>query len=387
MPEGKRILYLGGRLGFEGGIERYMFHTAALLRRNGCTVCCAGDGPGREPEKFRAGFDRVMTPEEAVAEAEAFDLAALHKPCSAAVLERYQKAFGPRLVFWAHDHDVYCPRRYYYTPFGRKNCSRACSTLRCAGCALLASPRRWQGGIGGQLRFLLSEAPRRLELLRGIRTVVISEFMRGNLLRNGFDGEKIRLIPPFIEPEPAAPVPSGTGELRLLFLGQLLRGKGCDLFLRMLARLKIPFRATVAGDGNDRPMLEAQCRESRLQERVRFLGWHLHPEELFAEHDLAVFPFRWQEPFGLCGLEAIAHGVPVVAFDVGGVREWLVEERTGIPVGPFDLDAMAGAVTRFYDSPELRRQMRQACMMYAREGFSPQRFLAGFEKLVEEAPE
>ena len=105
------------------------------------------------------------------------------------------------------------------------------------------------------------------------------------------------------------------------------------------------------------------------------------PEELFAEADAAVFPFRWQEPFGLCGLEAAAHGVPVVAFDLGGVREWLIDGVTGIAVKPFDGKAMAAAVARLRDSAGLRREMGANGRRLAAERFSEERFLAGFGRL------
>jgi len=382
MAEKRKILFLGVKAGFEGGIERYMYAVSCLLRGNGYEVTGAFSGPGRNAETFGAGFDSIIDREDALASASEFDLAALHKPCSPDELERLREAFGSRLVFWAHDHDIYCPRRYYYTPFGRRNCHRSCSRLHCTGCAFLAAPGKWQGGgFLGQLRFLLRDVPRRLAELRGIDTVVISDFMRSNLLNNGFVPEKVHLIPPFIRVVPEVFRRPAEGEFRLLFLGQLLRGKGCDLFLEMLRLLGGPFRATIAGDGNDRAMLEAKCREYGLGDRVRFLGWHSDPESLFAEHDAAVFPFRWQEPFGLCGLEAAAHGLPVVAFDLGGVREWLVDGKTGFAVPPFDVAALAAAVGKLREEPALRREMGENGRRLAVERFSPERFLSAFETL------
>lgn len=379
----RRVLFLGDRLGFEGGIERYMFSVAGLLREQGYDVTGAFQAPGRDAEHFRAGFDRILSWPEAREQAAGFDLAALHKPCSPEELDALRRVFGRRLVFWAHDHEIYCPRRYYYTPFGRRNCHRSCSLGRCAGCALLASPRRWQGGgLLGQLRFLFRDMPRRLAELRRIDTVVISEFMRDNLLRNGFDPERVHLISPFIGACPDSHDPGRPEEgVRLLFLGQLLRGKGCDLFLDMLRFLEPPFRALIAGDGNDRPMLEAKCREFGLEKQVRFLGWHSNPEQLFAGTDIAVFPFRWQEPFGLCGLEAIAHGVPVVAFDLGGVREWLEDGVTGVAVPPLDVEALAAAVRMLRDDGGLRRRMGEAGRRLAAEKFAPERFVDAFGAL------
>ena len=65
MAEKRRILFLGGRAGFEGGIERYMFGTARLLREHGYEVSGAFDSPGREADRFLGGFDRIMSRSEA----------------------------------------------------------------------------------------------------------------------------------------------------------------------------------------------------------------------------------------------------------------------------------------------------------------------------------
>ena len=52
----------------------------------------------------------------------------------------------------------------------------------------------------------------------------------------------------------------------------------------------------------------------------------------------------WSEPFGLVGLEGMAHAKPVVAFDVGGVSDWLVDGENGFLVPRGDVDAMAAAI-------------------------------------------
>ncbi len=71
-----------------------------------------------------------------------------------------------------------------------------------------------------------------------------------------------------------------------------------------------------AGTGPLRSALEAQG--------VPVTGWLTHATltAVYARARALLLPSRWQEPFGLVGLEALAHGVPVVAWDSGGVREW-----------------------------------------------------------------
>lgn len=368
-----KILFYGKFTGFAGGIERYAFQTASLLRKRGARVDWCGEIPVRGEELFRRGFDAVLSPEELFSDRTDYDLAALHKLPDPAVLSRLRARFGEKLVFWAHDHDLYCPRRHYYTPFGRINCHRAYSPFRCALCARISSPRSWKFLRRGQTSLLRE--------LREHPAVVLSSFMRGNLILNGFSPELVHLVPPVIEvPETEVPPPESK-VLRILFLGQLIRGKGADLLLDALRRMTVPWQAVIAGEGNDRPMLERLASEYGIADKVRFTGWLDNPEECFKECHAAVFPSRWQEPFGLSGAEALAHGVPVVAFDVGGVREWLTDSVSGFIVPEKDTAAMAGKLDLLYRDKSLAGRLGRAGRESVRDRFSPGKYIAAMKQL------
>ena len=369
-----RILYLGVFTGFAGGIERYAFQTAGLLRAEGWKIDWCGTKSERGEDRFRSGFDAVMTPDELLRSEQDYDLAVLHKVPTLELLKKLRARFGERLVFLAHDHDLYCPRSYYYTPFGRINCHRPYSPLRCSLCARLTSPRKWKNlkrNPGGLLRELA-----------GHHAVVISSFMRDNLIRNGFSPDRIHLFPPVI---PTAEVPREPGkadELEIVFLGQLIRGKGADLLLDALRRLTIPWHAVIAGEGNDRPMLENLAAEYGIAGKVKFTGWPDNPEECFKTCDAAVFPSRWQEPFGLSGAEALAHGIPVVAFDVGGVREWLADSVSGFIVPEKDTAAMAEKLELLYHDRSLAERLGKAGREAVKARFSPEQFTAAMRRLL-----
>ena len=371
---GRKILFLGEYTGFAGGIECYAFRTAGLLRARGARVFWCGSTPSRDEALFRQGFDGVLTPEQVTEDV--FDLAALHKLPSLENLRRWRRLFGERLVFWAHDHDLYCPRRHYYTPFGRNNCHRAFSPLRCALCARISSPRNW--------RFLRPDPAALLGELREHRAAVLSDFMRENLIRNGFAPERVFKIPPVIDlPALPAAAPAPEGPLKILFLGQLIRGKGADLLLEALRQLRIPWRAKLAGDGADRPLLEARAKAAGLSAQIEFTGWLTDPAGSLQACDTVVFPSRWQEPFGLSGAEGAARAKPVVAFDAGGVREWLTDGVSGFLVPERDTAAMAAKLEMLYRDPALRLRMGAAGRQLAEERFSPECFLHGFQKLFE----
>ncbi|MBO4620097.1 MAG: glycosyltransferase family 4 protein [Victivallales bacterium] len=371
------ILFIGGPTGFAGGIEQYAFQTAKFLRENGLRVDWCGFGENvRDSQAFLSGFDRSATTEQVLTESDNYALVALHKLPSFKLLNALRAKFGERLVFWAHDHDLYCPRRHYYTPFGRTNCHRAYAPLRCWLCAHVTNPRHWKS--------LHSNHSALLRELKGHHAVVLSAFMAENLRKNGFTAEKIHLLNPAIQPFDYISNKFNSNMLNIIYLGQLIRGKGVDLLLEALGKLTIPWHARIVGDGPDRAMLENLADRLGIRDRLEFTGWLEKPGAILSQSDVAVFPSRWQEPFGLSGAEAQAHGVPVVAFDVGGVREWLEDGVTGYVVPPLDTMAMADRLTKLFQDPALRRSLGENARRRMQERFSPEHFLAGFQKLLSE---
>src|SRR6185295_1565509 len=98
--------------------------------------------------------------------------------------------------------------------------------------------------------------------------------------------------------------------------------------------LNRPLHVTFAGDGLQRELW--QQRATRLQGTCEglsfdFPGWVSGDryESLLAGSDLLVMPSLWPEPFGLSGPEAGLRGVPVAAFDVGGISDWLKDGVNG----------------------------------------------------------
>lgn len=378
-----KILFIGRYAGFDGGVERYEHTVAMLLRRNGYEVCCAYQDKGREFENFSAGFRRILSLDEAMADSVEYALVAVHKLSDPALLKKLLDKFQERLVLFVHDHDPYCPRSYYYIPFGRRNCQRAYHPLVCGACAMLSNPRAWPHGLLGKLKQVFFSFAETLRLYRGFpRVVVLSEFMRQNLLRNGFSASRVQLLLPFVE---SAEQPSSikvASPPRLLFVGQLIRGKGVDLLLQAMAKVRADYRLLIAGGGKDRCWLEEMAAELGIAHKVDFLGWVLHPEKLYATCDLLVLPTRWQEPFGLVGLEAASKGLPIVAFDLGGCREYIVPGENGILVPQGNIDEFASTVQNLLENPDQLLPMGEKGRVLAREKFAPEKFLQAFAGLI-----
>ena len=346
-----RIRFVNQYAGIIGGIERYMEHTALLLQRNGFTVDCCFAEKTRDSGRFLAAFDSSETISEAVSNGRTgYDLTVLHKVRDAASVRALRNA-GRTAVF-IHDHEYYCPRRSYYYPCTRKNCSRAYSEFLCGCCAMLRRPapdNTFRANFGGFA-----------SLWREIRAcddfIVLSGFMRDILVRQGIPEEKITRIPPAIAlPGTVPPPPADGGIPHILAIGQLIRGKGVDQLLAAMHEVKTPCVLDIVGTGNDEAFLKSLAEP--LGESVVFHGFSPTPDDAFRGVRAVVLPWRWQEPFGLVGPEALAHGVPLVGFDVGAVREYLVDGQTGVLVPPGDTGALAKAIGRLLNDPDGARAM------------------------------
>jgi len=263
-----------------------------------------------------------------------------------------------RTVRMVHDHDLCCPRRHkYYALGGRVCCHRAGWRCWMDGAFLSRDPA---GGVK-----LVHLGHRLAEMRRNYQRdtlLVGSRFMRDELLQNGFPPEKIHVLPPVVRQD-AGPLTAIPEEPRILYVGQLIRGKGVDLLLRALGKMEGDFTARIAGSGNARGELEAHCGRLGVAYRVLFLGWVDHEalEPLYAWAKVVAVPSRWPEPFGLIGLEAMHHGRPAVAFEVGGIPEWLEHGATGLLVPEQDVEALARALERVVaDTPFARTLGRNA---------------------------
>ena len=285
----------------------------------------------RQVESLRAKGDSVDVVHELPPSFDGYGEIIVHKCRDVDVLAMFPPE---RTAYYVHDHEPICPRTYAYTPLGR-NCSRASGIWPCAICAPLC--RSWKAALGR----VFSQGRRKKVMSRFRRIVVISEFMKGRLVANG--------IPPEIvvveSPEIAVKAPRD-GEERsgvdLLFVGQLIRGKGVQLLLEAMARMRKQRTLDVLGAGNMEAKLKALAGKLGVGERVRWHGFADNPQGWMRAAKCVVVPSFWQEPFGLVAAEAVAVGTKVVEFAIGGLPEACGGRATLVPPG--DVDALAAAL-------------------------------------------
>jgi glycosyltransferase involved in cell wall biosynthesis len=195
--------------------------------------------------------------------------------------------------------------------------------------------------------------------------------------------ESSRVIPNFIGELPAVPLEDPRlaqlpEEPFILFFGDATEDKGAWHLAEAYAKLEDPPPLVLVG----------RCYIPELENRpgVHTTGaWpHALAIEALRRSLFTVAPSLWPEPFGLVALETAAAGKPIVASDIGGLRDIVVDGETGFLVAPEDRGALVGALQRLIGDEGLRARLGQAARERAQK-FSPAAVIPRFEDAYEQA--
>lgn len=345
-----RVLHVNQRAGFLGGVERILHDTAASLAAGGWPQALLHEDV--EPDAgFIAPFEHASSDPDVLRSFQP-DVVLVHKTEQVDRIAELSRSYSVARMI--HDHDLVCLRKHKYLPLSGRLCERAAGS----GCYLrLCFIQRAQPGATVPIRLRsLGAQHREMNANRAVRRYIVgSRWMQGQLEKNGFPAARIDVIHPIPRAlESVRPIPA-SGNTEILYVGQVVRGKGVDLLLRALARLSGGWNATVVGDGNHLSACRQLAAELGIAERVRFTGLvdHERLEAFYSAARFTVMPSRWPEPFGMVGPEAMARGRPVVAFATGGIPDWLDDGVSGLLVPPGDVARFASAMQRLLGDDEL----------------------------------
>lgn len=240
-----------------------------------------------------------------------------------------------------------------------------------AACLAYFFPRRCGEASPLKMARQYGWARRQQRLFREYSAIVVaSEHMRAEYVRNGAVAGRVHTIPLFAPAQDGARPAAAPRDV--LFLGRMTALKGGDLLVRAVAHASrlsgADLPLVMAGDGPARSAWESLVRAEHVT--AEFPGW-VNPIErarLLGRAAVLVLPSVWPEPFGLVGLEAAAAGVPAIAFDVGGVREWLRDGASGIIVrGRPAADALGLAIAAVCGDEARRDTLAAGALAVARE--------------------
>jgi glycosyltransferase involved in cell wall biosynthesis len=195
------------------------------------------------------------------------------------------------------------------------------------------------------------------------------------------------IVPSAVDPVPRATLDIGANRFVMATVGRLVARKNLDDLLHVLAqRAEERDLLIVIGDGPKRAEWEALAKSLKLENRVRFEGRvdEDRKQQLLAASDAFVSTSE-HEGFGLVFLEAMDRGLPVVAYDRGGQRDFLSDGVTGGLVPLRDRDAFAAAIGRLH----LDTAYRARCAQHNRDavkkyyiGTCAAQYEALFEKVI-----
>jgi glycosyltransferase involved in cell wall biosynthesis len=303
-----RILHVTDRVGARGGAHRHLQGILRAQSEDGHDVHVASAaGEDAAPAGVRrhevAGLDaRGDRPADLQPTWELVrpDVVHLHTVVNPRVLEW---AAGHRAVITIQDHRYFCPGRGKWTLEGEV-CRTALSADACKTCF----------DDEDYFREVLGLTERRLRALRALHVVVLSQYMKDELVAAGLDPRTVDVVPPFVEGLDLAA--TADGPPCVLFAGRLTEHKGAREAVDAWRRSGVDLPLVVAGTG--------PLREELTRAGAEVLGWLQAPalSRAYRRARALLLPSRWQEPFGIAGLEALTMGVPVAAWESGGVREW-----------------------------------------------------------------
>jgi glycosyltransferase involved in cell wall biosynthesis len=230
-------------------------------------------------------------------------------------------------------------------------------------------------------------------LLKGIAAVHVSNAHDSELFprRLGWPAERVWQVPYPYAPAAVAHADHDRSRLRVLFAGRMTEQKGIDVLLEVLRRMTAApdaseYEFAIAGSGE--PELEHALRAiADVTDGVTMLG---HVERaampsLYARSDIALVPSNW-ETFPFACLEPQGFGIPVVASDIPGCNDIVVDCETGFLVPPGDAESACAAIRRLRSwqrdgAEELGAMQREAARRVATE-YAPQTIIGRLEQML-----
>ncbi len=214
---------------------------------------------------------------------------------------------------------------------------------------------------------IMDERLDHMEKLRNQIDLVLAptRFTAQAFISNGFSAERVHLLPFGVEPDsPMSQVAHAPSEhVRFLFVGRLQPYKGADILVDAFSALERPQGATLtlygSFDGYERYFAQLKERIER-NPAIEFKG-RIPPEDLhqaFADADYFILPSTWHENSPLILLDALQSRTPVIASDIGGVRDIVQHGRNGLLFPMGERRALRELLQQTIDEPALLARLQ-----------------------------
>ena len=377
-----KVIHINEHLDRKGGVETYMLAVLPLLREQGLDLAVVyetGDSSNFPASIQLNGlgsshFSTDRTVENRLREVLAWekpDLLHIHNVQNVGVYKA-SLDYGPTLIT-AHDFRTVCPASMFFY----KKTQEICGRKRGLGCFTTTLKKGCMTLSPGYATYSyhrtgwISKKSSKLA-----RVIAPSQGAKERLVKSDFNREQISVLPYFCPVEPVKeprPIPKTP---TITFIGRMTGNKGPKYFFEALGKLPDFVRGKIVGsidDETERQIYDYANEQGWQRDRLDVHRWAT-PSEIMDVLDnttVFIFPSLWSETLGIVGIEAMARGVPVVASDVGGVREWLYDGKNGYLVEPKNPEQICEAVLKLIASDETLIEFGMRCIETINEKFLP----------------
>lgn len=291
-----------------------------------------------------ARFVEGIDPAEAVVHVHQF------QKCLSGSVVREAKRMGFKVLYHCHDYFLACPNGGYFNHVSQRPCHLRPLSMRCllSNCDKRSvAHKQWRylrsvieriAGVADSVDRIAAVSPQAAEM--------IAAFLPDLVGRIDVLGNPVNV--------PAHPPDPNAQRRYALLVGRLEPEKGVLDAAEACRHAQVPLVAV--GDG---PLA------SRLRARgVKVAGW-VGVDEVsrwMSEASCLLFPSRYHEPQGLVVMEALAHGLPVIASDITGAAAYIENGCNGYLLPPGDVERWAMKVAEVHGDPDLRRRLAERAL-------------------------
>ena len=207
---------------------------------------------------------------------------------------------------------------------------------------------------------------KRLDLL-----LPISESVKNILIQNGFASEKMKVCYNMLDPDKCINLNKhflhellnlDPSTKIILYAGRFAEYKGVEYIIGSIPEVKKRFDDVMfvfLGRGEGRKTLEDSAKRLKVEDSVifgPFIDWEKMPDA-YASSYCVVMPSTWPEPFARVPIEALSSGTAIIATDIGGTSEIVIDGTTGLLVKPFSSIEISDAILMVLNNEEMRNRL------------------------------
>jgi glycosyltransferase involved in cell wall biosynthesis len=226
------------------------------------------------------------------------------------------------------------------------------------------------------------------------KVVAVSNFVKNSLIEETYAPEKkFDVVHNGVDPSKFSPQPASDKSLpgnRVLYVGQVQKTKGANYFTQIFSDSRFnDVKLEVVGSGTYFDKLNEEIRSNGLGDNIKLHGKFSDYSDVLSFYKTNnfgafIFPTQRYEGFPMVLVEAMLNGLPVIAFNKGGVFDAVTNGETGFLVEPGDLATFKDRLAQVLSDDTLRVQMSKKALAKARKDFSIDSMLDKYEKIMKE---